>query len=157
MEAERFAKFTLLIDGIYKCIHKIKISTAPYLGVKGVHIFWVYELFSHPDGLTATELAAKSMIDRSLVSREIESLCRDGYVSYVGGNGKRRNYNSRLVLTEKGIELAKIISSEALDVQNSADDGITESELVSFYITLEKLNENFARITKEREEKYPQK
>ncbi len=71
--------------------------------------------------------------------------------------GKRRNYNSRLVLTEKGVELAKIISSEALDVQNSADDGITESELVSFYITLEKLNENFARITKEREEKYPQK
>lgn len=74
-----------------------------------------------------------------------------------GGKGKRRNYNSRLVLTEKGIELAKIISSEALDVQNSADNGITESELVSFYITLEKLNENFAKITKAREEKYPQK
>lgn len=157
MESERFSKFTLLIDGIYKCIHKIKIDTAPYLGIKGVHVFWVYELFSHPEGLTATELAAKSMIDRSLVSREIETLYSGGYISYKGGLGKSRNYNSRLVLTEKGEELAKTISAEALDIQTSADDGISEDELVSFYSTLKKLYDNFIKITKERENKFTQK
>ena len=83
MELERFSKFTLLIDGIYKSIHKIKLDTAPYLGIKSVHVFWVYSLLDHPDGLTSTELAALSEIDRSLVSREVAKLCADGYITYI--------------------------------------------------------------------------
>ena len=154
MELERFGKFTLLIDGIYKSIHKIKLNTAPYLGIKSVHVFWVYSLRKHPEGLTSTELAALSEIDRSLVSREVAKLCADGYITYVGGSGKRRNYNSRLVLTEKGLELAEYIRGEALKIQNMADDGISEEELAVFYSVLEKLNANFAKVVKEREENF---
>ena len=143
MELERFGKFTLLIDGIYKNIHKIKLDTAPYLGVKSVHVFWIYSLRLHPDGLTATELAALSEIDRSLVSREVAKLCADGYIMSMGGTGKRKNYNSRLVLTEKGMELAEYIRREAMDVQTRADEGISEEELEMFYSVLEKLYNNF--------------
>lgn len=157
MELERFGKFTLLIDGIYKNIHKIKLETAPYLGVKSVHVFWIYSLRTHPEGLTATELAALSEIDRSLVSREVAKLCADGYIMSVGGTGKRKNYNSRLVLTEKGMELAEYIRREAIDVQNRADDGISEEELELFYSVLEKLHNNFVKITKEREESFSKK
>ena len=80
MEAIRFEKFTLLIDGIHKCISKIKFDTAPDLGVKSVHLFWVYKLMLHPNGLTAAEIAAVNKVDRSLVSREIETLKKNGYV-----------------------------------------------------------------------------
>ena len=152
MELERFGKFTLLIDGIYKNIHKIKLDKAPYLGIKSVHIFWVYLLRRHPEGLTATELASRSEIDRSLVSRELQKLCADGYIMSMGGTGKRRNYNSRLVLTEKGVELAEYIRCEAMAVQARADDGITDEELALFYTVLEKLHDNFADMVKEREE-----
>ena len=155
MELERFSKFTLLIDGIYKSIHKIKLDTAPYLGIKSVHVFWVYSLLDHPDGLTSTELASLSEIDRSLVSREVAKLCADGYITYIGGSGKRRNYNSRIVLTEKGAELAEYIRREALDVQKKADADITEEELEIFYSVLEKLYGNFQNITKERENNIP--
>ena len=155
MELERFSKFTLLIDGIYKSIHKIKLDTAPYLGIKSVHVFWVYSLLDHPDGLTSTELAALSELDRSLVSREVAKLCADGYITYIGGSGKRRNYNSRIVLTEKGVELAEYIRREALDVQEKADADITEEELEIFYSVLEKLYGNFQNITKERENNIP--
>jgi DNA-binding MarR family transcriptional regulator len=155
MELERFSKFTLLIDGIYKSIHKIKLDNAPYLGIKSVHVFWVYSLLKHPEGLTSTELAALSEIDRSLVSREVAKLCADGYITYVGGSGKRRNYNSRIVLTEKGVELAEYIRREALDVQKKADADITEEELEIFYSVLEKLYGNFQNITKERENNIP--
>lgn len=155
MELERFSKFTLLIDGIYKSIHKIKLDTAPYLGIKSVHVFWVYSLLDHPDGLTSTELASLSEIDRSLVSREVAKLCADGYITYIGGSGKRRNYNSRIVLTEKGVELAEYIRREALDVQKKADADITEEELAIFYSVLEKLYGNFQNITKERENNIP--
>jgi DNA-binding MarR family transcriptional regulator len=152
MELERFGKFTLLIDGIYKNIHKIKLDKAPFMGIKSVHVFWIYLLRKHPDGLTATELAAHSEIDRSLVSRELQKLCADGYIMSMGGTGKRKNYNSRLVLTEKGTELAEYIRREAMAVQARADDGITEEELKLFYTVLEKLHNNFVKMTNEREE-----
>ena len=146
MESVRFERFTLLIDGIHKSIGKIKFDTAPYLGIKSVHVLWIYELSLHPEGLTAAEIAAVSMVDRSLVSREIAALKKDGYVESED-TGKKRNYNARITLTEKGIGLAKRITNEAARVQEMADEGISEEELESFYSTLEKLYANFASIT----------
>jgi DNA-binding MarR family transcriptional regulator len=146
MEAVRFEKFTLLIDGIHKSINKIKFDTAPYLGVKSVHVFWIYELSFHSEGLTAAEIAAVSMVDRSLISREIAALKKDGYVE-CEDTGKKRNYNARITLTEKGRELAKKITEEAIRVQSLVDVGISKEELHSFYSTLEKLYYNFNSLT----------
>jgi DNA-binding MarR family transcriptional regulator len=157
MELERFAKFTLLIDGIYKNIHKIKLYEAPDLGIKSVHVFWVYSLLKHPDGLTSSELASLSEIDRSLVSREIAKLCADGYITYVGGSGKRRNYNSRLVLTEKGVELAENIRGKALEIQRRAGSGTTEEELLICYSVAQRLYSNFSDIIKENEQSSAEK
>ena len=148
MESERFNQFVQLIEGIHKSVNKIKLSVAPSLGIKSVHIFWLYELLSHPAGLTATTLASKSKIDRSLVSREVEKLRERGYVEVVGGGGeKRKNYNSRICLTEKGKALAQTITLYALDAQTEADSGINEEELKAFYATLRKLSENLARLS----------
>ena len=146
MESVRFEKFTLLIDGIHKCIGKIKFDIAPHLGVKSVHVFWIYELSLHPEGLTAAEIASVSMVDRSLVSREIAALLKGGYVMSED-NGKKRNYNSRITLTDKGRELAERITDEATRVQSMVDDGISKEELENFYRTLGKLYGNFASIT----------
>ena len=153
MQDERFNQFVQMIDGVHKSVSKIKLSLAPILGVKSVHVFWLYELLSHPQGLTAASLASKSKIDRSLISREVEELCARGYVKKVGGSGeKRKNYNSRIVLTEKGAELAEYIRREAMTVQARADEGISAEELELFYAVLEKLHNNFVAMTKEREE-----
>lgn len=149
---QRFYIFTQLIDGVHKCIHKLKIDTAPYLGIKSVHIFWVYELYLHPEGLTAAELASRSMISRSLISREIERLQANGYIEiHETAHGKRKNYNSHITLTESGKVLAKSITSEALCVQSAVRAGISDEELRSFYQTLEKLYENIKRVAEERE------
>ena len=146
MESVRFEKFTLLIDGIHKSISKLKFDTAPYLGVKSVHVFWIYQLSLHPEGLTAAEIASVSMVDRSLISREIAALKKDGYIKSEDGGGKR-SYNARITLTEKGRGLAQEITKEAIRVQSQVDVGITDEELVSFYSTLEKLYSNFASLT----------
>ena len=147
-EPTRFEKLALLIDGIHKSIHKMKIGAAPHLGVKAVHVFWVYELMIHPDGLTATELASKTMIDRSLVSREIEILKNGGYVVSEKGTGKR-NYNSRIFLTEKGRALAEKIVGYAKYVQDAVDKGISPEELDAFYATLGKLCDNFIELSRD--------
>lgn len=157
MEFERFRKFTLLIDSVSKSIHKMKVDTVPYLGIKSVHVFWILTLYCHAEGLTATEIASNRQIDRSLVSREIAELLADGYIEYVGTTGKRRNYNTRLALTEKGRELARVLFKEAMDVQNMADEGITEEELEVFYSVLERLHDNLSDIAKEREGEFEKK
>ena len=148
MESERFHQFVHLIDGVHKSVNKIKLSIAPTLGVKSVHIFWLYELLSHPAGLTAATLAARSCIDRSLISREVEELRERGYVEVTGGGGeKRKNYNSRIRLTEQGRVLAKTITTYALAAQSAADAGISEEELTAFYATLEKLAANLSQLS----------
>ena len=146
MESVRFEKFTLLSDGIHKSINRIKFDTAPYLGVKSVHVFWIYELSLHPEGLTAAEIAAVSMVDRSLVSREIAALKKGGYVESED-SGKKRSYNSRITLTQKGKVLAQKITAEALTVQSKVDEGISDEELESFYTTLEKLYNGFVSLS----------
>ncbi len=143
MENIRFEKFTLLIDGIHKSISKLKLDIAPTLGVKGVHVFWVYELSLYPEGLTATEIASVSRIDRSLVSREIELLLADGYI-VSDGNGVKRKYNERFTLTDKGRELASEITERVLGIQNTVNEGISKEELAVFYKTLESLHSKFS-------------
>ena len=136
-EPTRFTKLALLIDGIHKSIYKMKVEAAPHLGVKAVHVFWIYELMNHEEGLTAAELAAETMIDRSLVSREIAVLKKKGFVRTGDGSGER-NYNARIFLTEEGLALANRILERVL----------TKEELDSFYSTLTKLSDNFIKLSR---------
>ena len=150
IQIQRFDRFIQLIEGIHKSVSKIKLSYSPHLGVKSVHLFWLYELLSYPEGLTAATLAAKNSVDRSLISREIEELRRGGYIEVgEGGGEKRKNYNSRIRLTEAGRALARTIASYAMAVQQAADAGVSEEELISFYRTLEKLNSNLCEVAEQ--------
>ena len=147
---ERFERFALLIDGVQKSIQKFKNNIAPSLGIKSVHVLWIYELYIHPDGLTSAELAVKSNIDPSLISRELAALKRKGYITKETNPGKR-TYNARITLTPEGKALAKTIYSQALSVQNLVNSGVDESELLLFYSVLERLHNNFQVYTKELE------
>lgn len=141
MDRPRYERFILLIEGIQKSIRKIKLAEAPRLGIKGVHIFWLERLRACPEGLTAAELATASMVDRSLISREIEDLQKGGYVRMLD-DGRR------YVLTEDGQRLSEEIAKKAIAVQSAVDEGIDEQELASFYRTLDKLSANFTKLTK---------
>ena len=148
MEDIRFEKFALLIDGVQKNIQKFKNGIAPVLGVKSVHVLWIYELYIHEGGLTSAELAVKSNIDPSLISRELATLKRKGYITKEATPGKR-NYNARITLTPEGMELAKVIHSQALDVQERVNDGVSASDLAVFYSVLERLHDNLQAYTKD--------
>lgn len=151
MEAERFEQFSSLISGIYRDIQKLKSKWTEPLGMKSVHIFWVYLLKNHPDGLTASELSRHSQSNRSLVSREIQELIDLGYV-IPEGRSQTRRYGQKLVLTETGKEIAERISNASLDIQNKVNAGIPEEDLHILYRTLTILMENFHKITDETQE-----
>ena len=148
MEDIRFEKFALLIDGAQKNIQKFKSYIAQELGVKSVHVLWIYELYIHPDGLTSAELAVKSNIDPSLISRELATLKRRGYITKETTPGKR-TYNARITLTNDGKALAYKIYENALEVQSRVSAGLTNQELATFYLVLEKLHSNLNEYTDE--------
>lgn len=131
---------------MHKCISKIKSDLAVDPAIKSVHTLWLYELLKHKNGLTSTEIAEKSNIDRSLVSRELSALMHGGYIKTEPQAGKR-GYNARIRLTEKGLVTAERIAEAALEIQTSAGLGIDPAELVAFYSTLEKLSANLTGIT----------
>ena len=148
MEKARFIRFALLIGGVNKHLQSIKLDNATEIGIKGVHAFWLYELYTHPEGMTASELASRAMIDRSLISREIDLLKRNEIVTVQVEEGKR-SYNAKLYLTDRGKLLAQRIGNLALRYQQEIDRDIGEEELKAFYSTLEKLYRNFARVNGE--------
>ena len=148
MEAERFEQFSSLISGIYRDIQKLKTKWTEPLGMKAVHIFWVYLLKNHPQGLTASELSRHSQSNRSLVSREIQELINLGYVTVERTAGQRR-YGQKLTLTQSGVEVAEKISEASLDIQNKVNAGIPEEDLFVLYRTLGILMENFHRLTEQ--------
>ena len=145
-EVDRFEAFILFIDAIHKSINKIKTDIAPESSIKSVHTMWLYELLVNPDGLTATEIASKTKIDRSLVSREISALMREGYVECSQAEGKR-SYNSVISLTEKGRELALQIAESALRIQNKVSYNVDKDELSVFYSVLERIYSNIEAIS----------
>ena len=145
METERFEQFNTLISGIYRDIQKLKAKWTEPLGMKSVHIFWVYLLKNHPEGLSATELSQYSQSNRSLVSREIQELADLGYV-YLQGNPCQRRYGQKFHLTASGEEAAQRIGQATLEIQNQVNAGIPEADLITLYRTLGILMENFHRL-----------
>ena len=145
MEPERFEQFNTLISGIYRDIQKLKAKWTEPLGMKSVHIFWVYLLKNHPDGLTASELSQHSQSNRSLVSREIQELIDLGYV-HSEQKSKHRRYGQKLILTEAGHNVAERIRQASLQIQNQVNAGIPEADLITLYRTLSILMENFHRL-----------
>ena len=146
MEVLRSEKFISLISGVYRHISRLKSVFAPEMGIKSVHVFWLYQLRLCKDGMTSAELAAASMVDRALVSRELEELKRAGLVV---ADGDGRGYGVVLRLTAEGEAVADRIIETVGDLQCRLDVGISEEELSSFYGTLEKLYNNFETIKDE--------
>lgn len=145
---DRFETFILSIDSIHKCINRIKQDIISDTDLKGVHTLWLYELLISPTALTAAQLAAKSNIDRSLVSREVKFLIDSGYLSLAEG-AKQRGYNTRLQLTERGREIAEKIALSALAVQESVGGCISADELLVFYDVLLRISDNLEQLSRD--------
>ena len=145
LEQERFEEFSSLISSVHGNIQKLKARYTTQLDLKAVHIFWLYLLRTHPEGMSASELAAAGQSNRSLVSREIDELFDKGII-YTQGNGDKRRYGWKLMLTDKGKQLADVISAVITDTQNAVSRDISEEDLITFYRTLRALANAFDEL-----------
>ena len=142
---ERFETFTVLINRISRNIRKIKNQEMAEYGLRSTHISCLYYMFTN-EGITATDLCERCEEDKATISRTVDYLETNGYLTCESKSAKR--YKSPLVLTEKGLEVAKKIAYKIDSVLAEISVGLTEEERVAFYHSLSVISESLDKVAK---------
>ena len=140
----RFETFTVLINRISRNIRKIKNQEMVEYNLRSSHISCLYYLYSSK-GLTATDLCEKCEEDKATISRSIDYLETNGYLTCGSKSAKR--YKSVLTLTDKGLEVGKKITDKIDRVLKEVSVGLTEEERLAFYNALNIISNNIDRIS----------
>ena len=136
---ERFETFTVLINKISRNIKRIKNQEMAEYGLRSTHVSCLYYLYSKRS-VTATELCERCEEDKATISRSLDFLESNGYLTCDAKHAKR--YRSPLVLTEKGMEAGKRITDKVNRVLEKTSIGLTEEERAAFYRCLSIISRN---------------
>ena len=127
---ERFETFTVLINRISRNIRKIKNQEMADYNLRSAHVSCLYYIY-RAETITATELCEKCEEDKATISRALDYLEKNEFITCLSPNTKR--YKSPLVLTEKGTIVGKKIADKIDGVLEQISVGLTEEERRSFY------------------------
>lgn len=144
---ERFETFTVLINKISRNIRKIKNQEMAEYNLKSSHISCLYYLYVL-EGLTATDLCEKCGEDKATISRSLDYLEKNGYLTCESQNTKR--YKSPLLLTEQGMEIGKKIADKIDGVLEEVSVVLTEEERVAFYRSLTIISDSLEMISQKK-------
>lgn len=145
---ERFGTFTVLINRISRNIRKIKNFEMAEYNLRSPHISCLYYLYRF-NGLTATDLCERCEEDKATISRSLDYLEKNGYLSCETKSVKR--YKSPLILTEKGELVGKKISEKIDRVLEDISVGLTEEERTRFYRSLSIISESLEKVAQMKE------
>lgn len=140
---ERFETFTVLIARINRGIKRIKAEKMAEFGLKGPHVSCLYYL-SCCGEMTAAELCERCDEDKAAISRSLDDLEKNGYITCASGAGKR--YKSPLRLTEKGKTVGCAISEKIIRIVDAASEGLSEEERRTMYRALLLISGNLENI-----------
>ena len=147
---ERFETFTVLINRISRNVRKIKNQEMAEYNLRSAHVSCLYYLFVS-NGATATELCERCEEDKATISRALDYLETNGFLTCETKCAKR--YKSLLVLTEKGNEVGKRIADKIDGVLDKISDALTEEERLAFYRSLSVISEGLETVSKNGENK----
>ena len=140
---ERFETFTVLINRISRNIRKIKNCEMSEYNLRSVHISCIYYLYSS-NALTATDLCERCEEDKATISRALDYLEKNGYITCESKSAKR--YKSSLLLTDKGVEVGKKITEKINFVLDEISTQLTEEERLQFYHSLSLISKGLDNI-----------
>lgn len=141
----RFETFTVLINRISRNIRKIKNQEMAEYGLRSAHVSCLYYLYCS-NGLTSTDLCERCEEDKATISRAIEYLEQNDYITCQSKSAKR--YKSPIVLTEKGEIVAKKISDKISGVLDEISADLSEEERSAFYKSLAVISESLDMVSK---------
>ena len=142
---ERFETFTVLINRISRNIKKIKNQEMAEYNLRSAHVSCLYYIYILKDA-TATDLCERCEEDKATVSRTIDYLETNGFVTHEVSSQKR--YKNPLILTDKGREAGKKIADKINGVLDAIGDGLSEAERIAFYRSLSIISESLETVAK---------
>ena len=142
---ERFETFTVLINRISRNIRKIKNQEMTEYNLRSAHVSCLYYIHSMKKA-TATDLCERCEEDKATVSRALDYLETNGYITREVESTKR--YKSPIILTDKGNEVGKKITDKISGVLDAISGGLTEEERIAFYRSLSIVSESLETVAK---------
>lgn len=127
---DRFRTFTALINRINRNIRKIKNLEMAEYQLRSAHISCLYYLFM-TEGLTATELCEYCEEDKATISRAIDYLEKNGYLTCEPKTAKR--YKSPIILTGKGTAVGQEIFDKINLMLSRIGSSLNEEQRADFY------------------------
>ena len=128
---ERFETFTVLINRISRNIRKIKNQEMAEYGLRSAHVSCLYFIYKNKN-ITATELTEKCEEDKATISRALDYLETNGFLSATS----QKRYKSPLALTSKGALVGKQIAEKIDSVLGQVSIGLSDEERDAFYRSL---------------------
>ena len=145
---ERFETFTVLINRISRNIRKIKNQEMAEYNLRSTHVSCLYYIYTL-NGATATDLCERCEEDKATISRALDYLDTNGYISREVESTKR--YKSPLLLTDKGKEVGKKIADKISGVLDTISVDFTEEERIAFYRSLAIISASLESVSKNKE------
>ena len=142
---ERFETFTVLINRINRNIKKIKNREMAEYNLRSAHVSCLYYIYRNK-GATATDLCERCEEDKATISRALDYLEKNEFITREANVSKR--YKSPLILTQKGSEVGKRIADKIDHVLSLISGGLTEGERVAFYRSLSIVSESLEQCVK---------
>ena len=145
---ERFETFTVLINRISRNIRKIKNQEMAAYNLRSAHVFCLYYIYAL-DKATATDLCERCEEDKATISRALEYLETNGFLTCESQRAKR--YKSPLILTDKGNEAGKKIADKICSVLDAIGEYLAEDERIAFYRSLAIISDSLDIVSKNTE------
>lgn len=137
---ERFGTFTILISKISRSIKRIKSEEMAEFQLKGPHVSCLYYLSVY-GSMTAAELCERCEEDKAAISRSLDYLEKNDFVTYEAENSAR-HYRAALQLTAKGKEVGDRIQDKISRIMDVASESLTEEERQTMYHALQVISKN---------------
>ena len=138
----------MLINRISRNIRKIKNQEMAEYNLRSTHVSCLYYIYTL-NGATATDLCERCEEDKATISRALDYLDTNGYISREVESTKR--YKSPLLLTDKGKEVGKKIADKISGVLDTISVDFTEEERIAFYRSLAIISDSLESVSKNKE------
>ncbi len=141
-QRDRFSDFSNLLYSATKSLHRLKTRAMDGYGLSSAHPFCLRALQMKPEGMTRTQLATACSVDKAQISRIVSELVERGYVSEAS---KGAGYRKKIILTDRGRQIACEIDDKVNRVLTYVSGEIPPDDIEQMYCTMSRICENLKR------------